>query len=459
MTTLEDFNGTVFAEINFSAPAEAKGSIMKPLFHPLLAVAGLVLAGCTTMPARGEIGAGSGDPLRSSLERDASPEVGEDTLARLAADNRAFAFDLFHRVRETDPGKNLFFSPHSISLALAMTGAGASGETREQLTRVLRFSLDEEKLHRAFNALALDLDTRSEADVEDGDPPTLRIVNAAWAQDGYPFRKTFLDTLSRNYGSGVRPADFINNPEENRQRINQWVEEQTEDRIENLLPEGSIDGRTRLVLTNAIYFLAGWQQAFSEHVTSDRAFTLADGSQVEAPLMRQNETFAFYLGEDTRAAALPYVGGDLSFIALKPADPGEFDTWLAGLDEEHFTRVVEESMRRNGTISLPRFELKADYDLKSLFTTMGWTDYTQLERMVEEGGPDDLEISDILHKSYIAVDEEGTEAAAATAVAVRLVAAPEDPVSMDFDRPFVFIIYDHPTGSVLFLGTMMNPLE
>ena len=176
-------------------------------------------------------------------------------------------------------------------------------------------------------------------------------------------------------------------------------------------------------------------------------------------MMRHNETFAFHEGEDTRAAALPYVGGDLSFIALKPAAADDFEAWIGGLDEEKFSRIVGELSRSNGTVGLPKFELKADYDLKALFRGMGWTDYTQLERMVEEGAPDDLEISDILHKSFIAVDEQGTEAAAATAVAIRLVAAPEDPVVMDFDRPFVYVIYDHPTDTILFAGTMMNPAE
>ena len=432
---------------------------MKPLIFSLFAASALVLAGCGTTSAQPDVEAGPGELMRSSLERDLDPEVGETTLARLAADNRAFAFDLLHRIYEAGSGENSFYSPHSISLALAMAYAGATGDTREQLAEVLRFTLEEEELHRAFNALALDLDTRGEAEVDAGDPPTLRILNAAWGQEGYPFSNTFLDTLSGNYGSGVHAVDFINDPEGNRRRINRWVEEQTEGRIEDLLFEGSIDGRTRLVLTHAIYFLAGWQHAFNENATSDRPFTLTDGSQVEAPLMRQNEMFAFYQGEKTRAVVLPYVGGDLSFIALKPAVPEDFEAWIAGLDEERFMRVVEESTRRNGTVSLPKFELKADYDLKALFTSLGWTDYTQLDGMVEEGAPDDLEISEILHKSFIAVDEEGTEAAAATAVAIRLVAVQEEPVSMDFNRPFVYVIYDHPTDSILFLGTMMNPVE
>lgn len=430
---------------------------MKQSIWSLFAVPALVLAGCETTSADPEEEADSGEEVLSSLVRDTSPEVSKAELDRLTAGNRAFAFDLLRRIREGEPGENSFYSPHSISLALAMAYAGASGNTREQLAEVLRFALDDEDLHRAFNALALDLDTRGDAEVEDGDPPLVRIVNAAWGQKGYPFSDGYLDILGRNYGSGVRAVDFEGDPEGNRLRINRWVEEQTEDRIEDLLPDGSIDGRTRLVLTNAIYFLAGWQHAFNENATSDQPFTLADGTQVEVPLMRHNETFAFYEGDDTRAASLPYVGGDLSFIALKPSAPDEFETWIGGLDEERFSQVVGGLSRRSGTVGLPKFELKADYDLKLLFSDMGWTDYTQLDRMVAEGAPDDLEISDILHKSFIAVDEQGTEAAAATAVAIRLVAAPEDPVVMDFDRPFVYVIYDHPTDTMLFVGTMMNP--
>ncbi len=449
MTTARANSGNLISQMT---------NTMKTRLSAMLGAAALVLSACAGTPAEtGENDANPEDRWQSELERDTSPGVDRGTLEELAAANRDFAFDLLRQIRAGDPGGNVFYSPHSISLALAMAYAGASGETREELARVLRFILAEEELHPAFNALDLDLATRGEAEVDDGDPPVLRIVNATWGQSGYPFSETYLDTLARNYGSGLTAMDFAADPEGSRQRINRWVEEQTEERIRDLLPDGSIDPRTRLVLTNAIYFLAGWQHAFNEDATDERPFTLLDGTEVDVPLMRQNEMFAFYEGERTRAVSLPYVGGELSFIALKPADPGDFDAWAESLDREHFDRAVEGLSHGHGTVVLPRFELEGEYDLKSLFGAMGWNDYTRLARMVGEGVPDELEISAILHKSFISVDEQGTEAAAATAVAIRLVAAPADPVTMEFNRPFVYAIYDHPTDSILFVGTMMNP--
>ncbi len=425
----------------------------------LLIATALLLAACaepTDEPGDTE---GPGDLLRSSLERDANPDVDADTRARLSADNRAFAFDLLHQIRADEPGENIFYSPHSISIALAMAYGGASGGTYDEMGEVLRFTLDEDDLHRAFNALDLDLATRGDVDVEEGDPPTLRVLNATWGQYDYPFSDSYLDKLAVNYGAGLRAVDFISEPEENRLRINEWVEEKTEGRIEDLLPEEAIDSLTRLVLTNAIYFLAGWEYPFDEDVTDDRPFTLADGTTIDAPIMRQNEVFGFYQGDQTRAASLPYVGGDLSFIALKPADPADFDTWADGLDQAHFDAVIDGLSNSQGTVSLPKFELEGDYDLKGLFESMGWTNYHELAGMVEEGFHDELEISAILHKSFISLDEEGTEAAAATAVIIRDGSAPQDPIAMAFDRPFIYAIYDHPTDSILFLGEMVDPTQ
>ena len=398
-----------------------------------------------------------GELLQSSLERELSPQVSDEVKAQLAGDNREFAFDLLHQILD-DGESNVFYSPHSISIALAMTYAGATGGTYAQMGELLRFMLDEEDLHPAFNALDLDLATRSEVDVEDGDPPVLNVVNATWGQYDYPFSESYLDTLAVNYGAGLRGVDFQSEPDEVRQRINQWVEDQTEERIKDLLPQGSIKPSTVLVLTNAIYFLAGWHHEFDESNTTEQPFTRRDGSDVDVDLMQQTEHFAYYLDDDTHAISLPYVGEEMSFIALKPADADGYDEWEANLDHQLFDQVVDGLSNGFGTVALPRFKFEGDYDLKDLFERMGWTNMMELARMVESASAD-LEITDILHKSFIDLDEEGTEAAAATAVVVGESGAPMEQFDLRFDRTFYYAIYDHPTDTILFLGRVNDPTE
>ncbi len=400
-----------------------------------------------------------GETLMSALDRDLSPQVDETDQAQLSHDNRGFAFDVLHEL-PSDSGENVFFSPHSISIALAMTYAGASGATHEQMGELLRFYLDEEVLHPAFNALDLDLATRSDVEVDEdgGDPPILNVVNAIWGQRDYPFANDFLDTLAVNYGAGLRVMDFLTSPEESRQKINEWVEDQTNDRIEELLPENSIGPDTVLVLTNAIYFLAGWHAPFEESLTFEGSFTRPDGSEVTTALMRETyaESNSYYLGDETVAISIPYVGRELSLIALMPTDGDDLEAWEAGLDRDRFDQVVQNLQPGIGSLVFPKFEFNGEYDLKEIFEVMGWEDYAQLQRMLESG-LNGLEISGIFHKSFIALDEEGTEAAAATAVVVVDTAAPEPNYDLAFDRPFYYAIYDHPTDTILFLGRVFDP--
>lgn len=398
---------------------------------------------------------GPGEVLTSSLERNLAPAPSAAARQQLSADNRDFAFNLFQEIRENEDS-NIFYSPHSISIALAMTYAGAGGETQAQMAEVLRFGLEESELHTAFNALDLELAQRSKVEVESGDAPQLNVVNATWGQHDYPFSSSYLDTLAVNYGAGLRAVDFQNAPNEVREEINQWVEDQTNDRIKNLLPEGSIDSSTALVLTNAIYFLAGWENEFPKSATVDAPFVRHDGSEVTVDLMHNSGGFLHYLGDETLAVSLPYVGGELAFIALMPTDAADYDAWEAGLNRERFDAVIEGMTVASGQVALPRFRFEGEYDAKVLFESMGWTNFADLSRMVE-GGSSGLEITAILHKSFIALDEEGTEAAAATAVVVGETAGPIDSFEMKFDRPFAYVIYDKPTDTILFLGRVSDP--
>lgn len=400
-----------------------------------------------------------GQIIKSALERDSTPDLSDATRDKLSADNSEFAFNLMETIRAGDEG-NIFFSPHSISIALAMAYAGADGATKEQLQQALNFTLPPEELHPAFNSLDQELASRSEKNLpqEAGDPPTLNIVNAIWGQQDYPFAPDYLDLLARNYGAGLQGVDFKTNSEEIRQDINQWVEDQTNERIQNLLAEGTVDSSTRLILTNAIYFLAGWQTPFPEPATSDQPFTLLSGDQVEAPLMGVTDNFQFYTDDSTNAVSLAYVGGDLSFIALQPAESDDFSAWESALDHETLANIVDGLSSAHGRVELPRFKSQGDYQLMQLFASLGWTDFTNLDAMRQDGA-EPLEISEIVHKSFIDLDEEGTEAAAATAIGVRTTSLPMVEYELRFDRPFYYVIYDHPTDTILFLGRMMDPTE
>jgi len=341
-----------------------------------------------------------------------------------------------------------------------MTYAGTDLETYEQMGDVLRFTLPEEELHEGFNHLDLELASRGDIDVDadGGDPPILKVANSTWGQMGFPFHPDFLDTLALNYGAGVREADFLTRPEETRQEINHWVEDQTEERIKDLLPEGSINSATVMVLVNAIYFYAGWLSPFEVTNTAEADFTLADASTVTAEMMvQETEAFSHFADDTTVAVSMPYVGGDLAMVAFMPANAeADFAAWEASLSRESFDDVVTGLSPSYTRVSLPKFGFEGDYDVKELFESMGWTNFSNLERMHAEL-ESDLMITGIFHKSFIAVDEEGTEAAAATAVAVGRDSAPANPEEVHFNRPFYYAVYDHPTDTILFLGRVLDP--
>jgi serpin B len=280
----------------------------------------LSVAGC------GETAKGA-EFVLSDKPRVTSPDVITSDLSDLVGGNSAFAFDLYQALREEEG--NLFYSPYSISLALAMTYAGARGETERQMADTLNFTLSQDQLHNAFNGLDLELAKRGEgAQGKDGEGFRLNIVNAIWGQRDYKFLGEFLDVLAENYGAGLRLLDFINAPEEARITINDWVSDQTEGRIEDLIPQGVIDALTRLVLTNAIYFNAAWLNPFDEDATADGRFYLLDGSDVTVPMMRQTESFGYAEGEGYQAVELLYDGSELSMVILLP-ERGYFEEFEA----------------------------------------------------------------------------------------------------------------------------------
>ena len=382
--------------------------------------------------------------------------MNESDFTMLVEENSAFAFDLYQLLRQDT--NNVFFSPYSISQALAMTYSSARGETEKQMSDTLHFVLSQDRLHPAFNGLDIELSKRGEgAQGKDEEGFRLNIVNAIWGQEDYRFLSEFLDVLAENYGAGLRALDFVNAPEESRITINDWVSEQTEGRIEDLIPEGAIDALTRLVLTNAIYFNAAWQFPFNEDATTDGPFYLLDGGEVIVPMMTQTESFGYTKGDDYQAVELPYDGQELSMIILLPSD-GQFENFESSMVYQRVTEIISSLAGQQVNLTIPKFEFESEFSLKKALTTMGMpvafsadADFSGMT------GNRDLAIDDILHKAFVSVDEAGTEAAAATAVIMTLTAVPAPPVVVTVDRPFIFLIRDIETGTILFIGRVVNP--
>jgi serpin B len=421
----------------------------KKLIAVLVILLLLPLIACT-QPAGGEV-------LKSDKERITSPDVNPSEQALLVEGNSAFAFELYQALKGKEG--NLFYSPYSISLALAMTYAGARNETAEQMADTLQFLLGQDRLHPAFNWLDAELAKRGEgAAGKNGEGFKLNIVNAIWGQKGYEFLSDFLDVLAENYGAGLRILDFITEAEESRLAINQWVSDQTGGRIKDLIPPGAIDTLTRLVLTNAIYFNAAWEYPFDKKMTANGPFYLLGGGQVTVPMMRQTESFGYAEGERYQAVELSYNCTELSMVILLPAS-GNFEAFEQGLQAQKVSDIISGLQPNEVTLTMPKFEFDSDFRLKDTLAGMGMRDAFSPDDADFSGmtGNRELFISDVVHKAFVSVDEAGTEAAAATAVIAAGSAAPQPPVEVTIDRPFIFLIRDIETGAIIFIGRVLNP--
>ncbi|MDD5312069.1 MAG: serpin family protein [Dehalococcoidia bacterium] len=395
---------------------------------------------------------------KSNQQRISSPDVTEANLSGLVAGNNDFALDLYQSLHEEEG--NLFYSPYSISMALAMTCGGARGDTESEIAKTLHYMLPQNNLHNAFNALDQELNSRGKGSQgKDGKGFRLNIVNAIWGQKGYQFLPDYLDLLAVNYGAGLRILDFMNATEESRININNWVSAQTEGKIKDLIPRGAIDQLTRLVLTNAIYFNAAWQHSFEKNSTTNDIFHLLTGNDISVPMMRQTESFRYTGGNDFQAVELPYDGRELSMLIIVP-EPGQFKTFESSLTMDRLNAIIKQLSHGRVALTMPKFEFDFSLGLKEKLKTMGMplafsgqADFSGMD------GKRDLYITDVLHKAFVSVDESGTEAAAATAVIVGATAMPEQPVEITIDHPFIFMIRDIKTGSILFLGRVLNPAK
>ena len=392
---------------------------------------------------------------KSDEPRVTSPKVSDTQLSTLVTGNSDFAFNLYQVIKNNSTG-NMFYSPYSISTALAMTYAGAVGETEKQMSSTLHFTLPQNQLHPAFNELALQLASRGQgAKGTDGKSFSLNITNALWGQQGYNIQPAFLNTLAQNYGAGMNLLDFINSPEDSRVIINNWVSDQTNNRIKDLLPRGSVDIYTRLILTNAIYFDAAWKYPFAKESTQDGTFNLLDGSTVTVPMMNHEGGYSYSKGTGYQVVELPYDGNEIAMDIIMP-DAGQFTAFESAMTADKISGILSGLKNSALDLTMPKFQFDSSFSLKDALTALGmpiaFTDGADFSGIT---GKPELSISDVVHKAFVAVDEAGTEAAAATGVIMAGAVAHQN--SLVVNQPFIFLIRDIKTGSILFIGRVLNP--
>jgi serpin B len=366
--------------------------------------------------------------------------------------NQAFAFGLYEKLKEVEG--NLFFSPYSISTALAMTYAGARSNTEEQMGTALHFTLDQKRFHPAFAWLEAQLKAIQEkGDIE------LNIANSLWAQEDYVFLKEFLDLIQSNYGTVLNHVDFKRACEAAREEINAWVEQKTKDKIKDLIKPGVLNALTRLVLTNAIYFKGRWDSQFIKSDTQGSPFWLSIDKSVEVPMMTQKRQFRYMENDSLQILELPYVGNDLAMIVLLPRKVDGLAQLEADLSLENLNMWIGHLRKREISVFLPKFKMTSQFRLSEILASMGMPDaFGEDADFSGIDGTKDLFISAVIHKAFVDVNEEGTEAAAATAAVISVTSVPsKPPPTFRADHPFVFLIHDNHSGSILFVGRIVNP--
>jgi len=404
----------------------------------------------------------------------ASAEIAVKKDERIIVEgNNNFALKLYAKLRAREG--NLFFSPYSISTALAMTYAGARGETETQMAEVLHFPTatklvaepkggmmalpgwERKQFHSAFGRTIKDINNRGKKGGYE-----LSTANALWGQKDYGFLKEFLELIKINFDGGLNEVDFVGDTESARRTINTWVGKKTRDKIKNLIPKGVLNRLTRLVLTNAIYFKGNWASQFKEDRTKDAPFTLASGEKVDVPMMNQTADFNYMETEDFQGLELPYVDNELSMIILLPKRVGGLAEFEKTLILRNFSRWLVKLRKCKVIVSVPKFRMTSQFRLADVLKSMGMTDafVPDVADFSGMNGKKDLFIWAVIHKAYVDVNEEGTEAAAATGVVVGLTSVGPTKIAVfRADHPFLFLIRDNRSGSILFIGRLMNPKE
>jgi serpin B len=403
--------------------------------------------------------------------------AGAPSPGQMAADAiNSLGIDLIHTTARANA--NALISPYSVETALVMTYAGADGQTRAEMQRVLHLSDDDAQTHRSFAALQRGLDAVVQQSAEraarmksyggTNDTITLAVANRLFGQQGYDFRPAFLDLLKTNYDAPFQPMDFLHDAPGATKTINDWVAEQTHQRIQNLIPNGALDAMARLVLANAVYFKAPWEYPFSESATAPQPFHANGGDAANVPTMSIQKSFGYAKENGLTIVSLPYNGGDLQFLIILPDDVNGLAKAEANLKS---SQLAEWSKlpARDVKLFLPKFKIAPPtLPLGEALQTLGMTTAfdkprgsANFDRMAPRRPPNDyLYISRVLHKTFLDLDEKGTEAAAATAVVMMgrsvMMQRPQ-PVEVRVDHPFLFAIQHRESGACLFLGHVPDP--
>ncbi len=421
---------------------------LSTITHLGLVAIALYLAGCARV-SEPDNAAVSPSPSPSAVSQ-STPSDGVDAQF-VAAQNR-FAFKLFSQIDAQSDGDNIFISPTSIAIALAMTYNGADGDTQAAMARTLELQgLSLDGVNQANAALDRTLENT-------GEGVKLAIANSLWLRQGIDFNPQFLQQIQQSYRAKVESLDF-NDPNAPA-TINGWVAQQTNDKIEQIV--GQISPQTLLYLINAIYFKGDWTYPFPEDATEDRPFTLPDGREIQHPLMSRTGEYRYLETEEFQAIRLPYGEGNIGFYVFLPREESSLAQFYDRLDVQAWSEWIDRMRSRRGSISLPRFELEYDIELKDTLAALGMEiaftpDRANFSKM--HAPPPSLAISQVKHKTFVEVNEEGTEAAAATSVGITATSAqePQEPFNMTIDRPFFCAIRDDRTGAILFIGSIINP--
>jgi len=361
-----------------------------------------------------------------------------------------FGFDLYKNLKKEYKDQNLFYSPTSISIAFVMAYAGARGDTEKQMADVLHFTLPQERLHSAYSKLIEKL--KSAKDYE------LSIANALWLQKDYKLLKEFLDTIGKYYKGGFCEVDYIKNHKDACEKINNWVSKETKGKIDNILKPEDITIDTRLVLTNAIYFKGKWLTEFDKQFTRDEDFYLINGEKTKVKMMYQKSRFHYYENNDFQLLEMPYKGNEVSMVIILPKT-GKLETVENNMNEKKLQEWLNSTTKREVKAYIPKFKFTLRYNLSEVLSNMGMKDaFSRRANFSGINGNYDLYIGKVIHQAFVEVNEEGTEAAAATALIMETKALIiEEPVVFKADHPFIFLIRDKETNSILFMGRVMNP--
>jgi serpin B len=382
----------------------------------------------------------------------AQQEKADESVKSVAKSVNDFSLDLYGKLRAKEEG-NIFFSPSSISTALSMTYAGARGKTAGEMKKTLCYTLDDAEHHKAMGGLARNLS-------KDKQGCKVSIANALWGQKGYEFLAEFLDKCRKNYDSGLNEVDFKNATEEARQTINAWVEDKTNDKIKDLIKPGLLNPMTRLVLTNAIHFKGTWKKQFKEADTKKEKFHLTAAKSEDADMMYQKEQMLnYHRGDGFQAVELPYSGEDVSMVIFLPDKVDGLADFEKKLTGDNYGKWIAKLYKHKVDIlAIPRFKMTCEFGLGETLKEMGIpTAFGPAADFSGMTGDRDLFISEVVHKAFVDVNEEGTEAAAATAVVMEGKSARPRRTIFRADHPFLFVIRDTKTGTIMFMGRVLSP--